>query len=160
MWLKDSLPRQDLQNLLAKLIERVPAFAGFTEVELLELLARAEKRVFPAGEAIIREGDTGSFMYVLIDGEARASKRGEGRKRCELGAFRSGDCFGEMALVDSAPRSATVEAVTTCVLLRIQESDCWRNTAIGSKIFRNLAGILARRLRELHGVLLSAVEPQ
>ena len=81
-------------------------------------------------------------------------KQGTGRKMHELGVFGRGDCFGEMALVDRAPRSATVEAVTTCVALRIQESDCWRNESISSKIYRNIAGILAKRLREVHGLSL------
>ncbi|MGE5386033.1 MAG: Crp/Fnr family transcriptional regulator [Betaproteobacteria bacterium] len=156
MWLKDSLPRQELQNLLTKLIERVPVFAGFDQVELLELLNGAEKKVFRAGEQIIREGNTGNFMYVVIDGEARVTKRGDHHKSHELGVFGSGGCFGEMSLVDHAPRSATVEATRDCVLIRIRESDCWRNTKVGSKIFRNIAGILAQRLRELHGVVLDS----
>lgn len=154
MWLKDSLPRQELQTLLTKLIERVPVFGGFDQVELLDLLNGAEKKVFAAGEIILREGNTGNFMYVMIDGEARVTKQGDKRTRHELGVFRSGDCFGEMALVDNAPRSATVEAISACILIRIRESDCWRDTRIGSKIFRNIAGILAQRLRELHGVVL------
>lgn len=154
MWLKDSLPRQDLQILLSKLIENVPVFDGFSQTELLDLLNGAEKRVVNAGDAIIREGSTGKFMFVMVDGEARVSKRDDGFKEHELGVFHSGDCFGEMTLVDNEPRSATVTAATPCVLIRIQESDCWNNTKAGAKIFRNIAGILAQRLRELHVVLL------
>mgnify|MGYP001411200651 CR=1 FL=1 len=154
MWLNDSLPRKDLQILLTKLIERVPVFAEFSQPELLELLNGAEKRVFRSGEAIISEGSSGAHMFVMIEGEARVFKRGDGFKPHDLGVFASGDCFGEMALVDHAPRSATVEAVRDCVLIRIQESDCWNNPVIGSKIFRNIAGILAQRLRELHGLVL------
>jgi len=156
MWLKEGLPRQDFQILLTKLIERVPVFAGFTQAELLELLTGAEKRVFMAGDAIISEGNSGCFMYVMVEGQASAFKRGNGRKIHNLGMFGSGDCFGEMALVDRAPRSATVEAVKNCVLIRIQESDCWSNPVISSKIFRNIAGILAQRLREVHGMVLAS----
>lgn len=154
MWLKDSLPSRDLQALLTKLIERVPLFAGFTMAEVLELLNGAEKRIVAANGKIIREGDTGSFMFVVIDGQARVIKQGDGYRKHELGNFDRGDIFGEMALVDRAPRSATVEAVTDCVLIRIQESDCWKNPVISSKIFRNIAGILAQRLREVHAVML------
>lgn len=155
MWLNDSLPRKDLQTLLDKLIERVPVFSGFAQAELLELLNGAEKRIFQPGERIIVEGSSGGFMYVMIDGEARVSKRGDGHKAHELGSFGSGDCFGEMALVDHSPRSATVEAVKACVLIRIQEHDCWKNPMVSAKIFRNIAGILAQRLREVHSMVLS-----
>ncbi len=154
MWLKDTLPRQELQSLLDKLIERVPVFAGFTQGELLELLSGAEKRVFKAGDEIIREGSSGKFMYVLIDGQARVSKRGDGFRARDLAELARGDCFGEMTLVDNAPRSATVKAETACILIRIQESDCWNNTKAGSKIYRNIAGILSQRVRELHAQLL------
>lgn len=154
MGLKDSLPRQVLQKLLTRLLEHVPVFEGFNEVELLDLLNGAEKRVFNPGDIIIREGNAGSYMYVMIDGEAKVQKNTDGRKVYELGVFRSGDCFGEMSLVDRSPRSATVEAITSCVLIRIQESDCWRSTVVGAKIFRNIAGVLAQRLRDLHNVVL------
>lgn len=154
MWLKDSLPSRDLQALLIKLIERVPLFSGFTQAEVLELLNGAEKRIFEANGKIIREGDTGNFMYVVIDGRARVIKQGDGYKKHELGHLDRGDIFGEMALVDRSPRSASVEAVTDCILIRIQESDCWKNPVISSKIFRNIAGILAQRLREVHATML------
>ncbi|MBS1197789.1 MAG: cyclic nucleotide-binding protein [Proteobacteria bacterium] len=155
MWLNDSLSRPDLQSLLNKLIENVPVFADFTQAELLELLNGAEKRIFEAGSRIISEGDTGNFMYVVINGEAKVLKQGDGFKKHQLGNFGRGDCFGEMALVDRSPRSASIEAVTDCILIRIREGDCWRNTVISSKIFRNIAGILAQRLREVHGLLLN-----
>ena len=155
MWLNDSLSRPDLQSLLSKLIEHVPVFADFTQAELLELLNGAEKRIFAAGNRIISEGDTGNFMYVVINGEARVVKQGNGYKKHELGNFGRGDCFGEMALVDQSPRSASIEAVSDCILLRIREGDCWKNTVISSKIFRNIAGTLAQRLREVHGLLLN-----
>ncbi|OQA34576.1 MAG: Cyclic nucleotide-gated potassium channel [Betaproteobacteria bacterium ADurb.Bin341] len=155
MWLNDSFSRPDLQALLTKLIENVPVFSGFTETELLELLNGAEKRIFEAGKRIISEGNNGNFMYVVIDGQAKVVKQGDSYKKHELGVFGRGDCFGEMALIDHAPRSASIEALTDCILIRIRESDCWKNSAVGAKIFRNIAGILAQRLRDLHAVVLS-----
>lgn len=120
MWLNDSLNRPDLQALLARMIEHVPVFAGFTQAELLELLNGAEKRIFEAGKRILSEGDTGNFMYVVISGEARVVKQGNGYKKHELGIFSRGDCFGEMSLVDRSPRSASIEASSDCVLIRIR----------------------------------------
>ena len=156
MMQKDSFHGNEFQALLVKLSEHVPVFAGFSPEELLELLSSAEKRVVKAGQEIIRQGDSGRFMYVLIDGEARVSKQEPDHFiEHELSVLGRGDCFGEMALVDPASRSATVEAVTNCVLIRFQESDCWKRPPNGSKIYRNIAGILAKRLRESHEIILA-----
>ncbi len=144
------MPGRSTQDLLIKLIENVPVFEGFTPGELLELLNGSEKRKVKKGEVIIREGDSGRFMYLLIEGEAHVSKLGKDIfVTHSLAVLKPGDCFGEMALVDPALRSATVEAASDCVMIRFQESDCWKNPLISSKIYRNIARILASRLREM-----------
>jgi CRP-like cAMP-binding protein len=58
-------------------------------------------------------------MYVLVEGSARVVHRREGRE-IELAILKTGDFFGELALVDSGPRSADVETLTPCSLLRIE----------------------------------------
>ncbi|MEI7613099.1 MAG: cyclic nucleotide-binding domain-containing protein [Betaproteobacteria bacterium] len=150
------MPGRSTQDLLIKLIENVAVFESFTPAELLELLTGSEKRMAKKGEVIIREGDSGRFMYLLIEGEAQVSKQGKDIfVTHSLAALKPGECFGEMALVDPALRSATVEALTDCVMIRFQESDCWKNPAISSKIYRNIARILASRLRELQQIVIN-----
>jgi len=145
----------EFQTLLVKLIEHVPVFAGLTPHEVQELLGNAERKRFAAGQSIMRQGDSGRFMCILIDGQANVSKQESGHfTRHEVGILNRGDCFGEMALVDPAARSATIEAATDCLLIQIQESDCWRNPAIASKIYRNIAVILAKRLRDTQEMLI------
>lgn len=150
----------EFQTLLVKLIEHVPVFAGLSPQELLELLSSAERRRVAAGQAIMREGDGGRSMSILIDGHATVLKQEAGHfTRHEVAMLGRGDCFGEMALVDPAPRSATIEAATDCLLIRIQESDCWRNPVIASKIYRNIAVILAQRLRDTQDALIQRGDP-
>lgn len=150
----------EFQNLLARLIEHVPVFAGLTPHELRELLGNAERKRFAAGQSIMRQGDSGRFMCVLIDGQASVSKQESGHfTRHEIGILGRGDCFGEMALIDPAARSATIEAATDCLLIRIQEGDCWRNPVIASKIYRNIAVILAQRLRDTQDMLIRHSDP-
>lgn len=145
----------EFQALLLRLIEHVPVFAGLTPHELQELLGNAERKRFAAGQSIMQQGDSGRFMCILIDGQATVSKQENGHfTRHEIGMLSRGDCFGEMALVDPAPRSATIDAVTDCLLIRIQEGDCWRNPVIASKIYRNIAVILAQRLRDTQELLI------
>jgi CRP/FNR family cyclic AMP-dependent transcriptional regulator len=102
-----------------KLLHGVPLFAEFTEAELEGALDLIEKVHFPAGECIVRQDEKGDCMFVLIAGSARVVHRRDG-KEFELAILNVGDFFGELALVDSGPRSADVETLTPCTLLRVE----------------------------------------
>ena len=148
-WIKENLSFQELQRIMFRLIERVDVFAGLTQQELVQLLEHSEKCTFDPGEAIVREGSSGAFLYVIIEGTVSVLKTGTSKRGTELARLSSGDSFGEISLVDQRERSATVVALTPCVLLRLSESECWRLPQISAKIFRNLACILAKRLRDM-----------
>ena len=72
------------------------------------------------GECIVKQDEKGDCMYVLVEGSARVVHRRNG-KDFELAVLKVGDFFGELALVDSGPRSADVETLTTCTMLRIEQ---------------------------------------
>lgn len=146
-WSKEGLGFHDLQRILFKLIDRVEVFEGFTQAELVQLLADAERCRFDAGEPIVAEGSSGTYLYVIVDGEVEVSKHGAGPFEAELARLGLGMSFGEMSMVDPAVRSATVTALTDCILIRIGERACERSPALGAKLYRNLARVLARRLR-------------
>lgn len=148
-WTKESFSFQELQRIMFRLIERVPVFAGLTQQELLQLLEAAEKCTFSAGESILREGGTGSFLYVIIEGRVTVLKSASGKRGTELAQLEAGDSFGEMSLVDQEVRSASVIALTPCVLLRLSENTCWHHPGTSAKIYRNIARVLSRRLREM-----------
>lgn len=147
-WSRETSSEADLQRILLKLLDNVTLFAGFSQAELLDLLTRAEKCVFPASEVIIREGGFGHFMYIIMDGEVEIHKKLKNGSQKKLARFSSGNSFGEMALVDNEERSASVLSVTDCVLIRIGEKDFVRNPASSAKLFKNIARTLSRRLRD------------
>lgn len=97
-----------------ELLRRVPLFAAMTDAAYERVAALAESHTVAPGEAVTREGDEGDAFFVIVSGTADVL-RGD-RQLASLGA---GDFFGEIALIDGRPRTATVVARDDLVLLRL-----------------------------------------
>jgi CRP-like cAMP-binding protein len=145
-WVREKLTFHDTQRLLYKLAERVRAFHGLAPAEVEEVLGRAEKCSFDPDMLIVKEGSGGSFMYIIIDGEARVTKKGRNHD-VELARLGPTDSFGEMALVDNETRSASVQALSPCILVRLDDKAINARPEIGLKVYRNISRVLANRLR-------------
>ena len=101
-----------------KALQRMSIFGGIRD-EILQLILKIAPVVLVSnGYYFFREGDTGDSMFVLEAGKAAVYKHLRGRQ-CLLRNLNQGDCFGEMALVDFSPRSASVRAVQDCTALQI-----------------------------------------
>lgn len=151
-WIREQFTFQDLQRLLFKLAERVKAFQGLTPADISEILAHAEKCIFAPGTSIVKEGNVGTHMYLIIEGEAVVTKQGRDGD-VELARLGPADSFGEMALADNEARSATVTALSPCILVRLGDHAFNAHPEIGMKIFRNVARVLAARLRNADELL-------
>lgn len=99
-----------------ELLGRVPLFAGCSKKELGEISTLADELSFPAGTTLIEEGRQGHEFFVLIEGDVDV--RAKGRKVASLG---DGSFFGEMSLVSSRPRNATVTASSSVRVLVVHE---------------------------------------
>lgn len=148
-WTKQNFDFHDLQQIMFTLIERVEVFKGLTQQELVTLLGAAEKCTFKAGDVIVKQGSTGVFLYVIIEGQVIVSKAVLPKPPVELAKLDPGSSFGEMSLVDQELRSASVIANRPCTLLRFNETACWANPGISAKVFRNIARIVSGRLRSM-----------
>ena len=91
-------------------LQRVPLFAELDESELVQVARLFKERRFPEGETVVREGSGGAAFFLIESGEAAVSVGGESRP-----ALRQGDYFGEIALLDEGPRSATITATSDLV---------------------------------------------
>lgn len=147
-WIKEHFSFQDLQRIMFRLIDRVRVFHGLKGEELMQLLEDAEKCTFGAGETILQEGSTGAWLYVIIDGKVTVTKS-SGTSQTRLASLGPGDSFGEMSLVDQDTRSASVIAESPCLLLRLSEKSCQKHPTGSARIYRNIAQILSRRLRDM-----------
>ncbi len=97
-----------------EVVARTEVLSALPRVCLERLAAAAEVREIEPGEVVVREGDVGDDFYMVQSGELQVSQAGHDVRR--LGA---GDSFGEVALIHSIPRTATVVAVTPAVLLSL-----------------------------------------
>ena len=100
---------------------------------------------YKAGAPVIKEGDPGQEMFVVESGSVEVF-RGSGRKERRLSLLEAGDFFGEMALLDNQPRSASVRAATDCQLLVIDATTL-------DQMLRQHAEVAVRMLRNLTGRL-------
>jgi CRP/FNR family transcriptional regulator, cyclic AMP receptor protein len=128
----------------------VPIFARLSDSQLFRLASRTTVRTFAPGTVIVREGDTSMSLYVILSGGVRVD-----RSRAEGGAVRVAElgvreAFGEMGLIDDAPRSATVtaEAETTCALLA--KWDFQNEIREDPEIAVALLPVLAQRIRAVN----------
>jgi len=102
-----------------------------------------EVATYVAGQQLFAEGDAGDAMYVVIDGTIELSAGG--RTIRQLGA---GELFGEMALIDSGPRSATATARTDCRVVRVDERRFTFLVQQTPFFALHVMRVLAQRLRE------------
>ncbi len=99
------------------LLRRVPLFEGLAPEDLQELAAEMEEVTGEAGEVLFQEGDEGDRFFVVVEGAVEISRAGRGGTVEKLAVRRQGEAFGEMALLDDAPRSASARLVETARLL-------------------------------------------
>jgi len=130
----------------------IPLFAGLRPGQARIAVLMGQIKRFAAGEYIVRQGEQGDEMYVIIQGSARVLA-GEGEQRKSLMEMRRGDVFGEMALVRGNVRSADVLAAEAVEALAVDESFLrrlqLRYPRIAAKVFLNLTRILSDRLQRM-----------
>lgn len=102
-------------------LKEMTLFAEFTEQELEGLLDLVETVDYAAGSCVVKQDETGDCMFVVLDGRVRVVHRRDDN-RFELAVLRPGDFFGELAIVDSGPRSADVEAITDCTFMKLEHA--------------------------------------
>jgi CRP-like cAMP-binding protein len=120
------------------LIARVPLFADLSKSELGQVASIADEIDLPADKVLIREGERGREFFVLLEGEAEVARKGR-----KLAIRRSGDFFGEIALVSSLPRTATVKTREPSRALVIRDVEfralLRRTPAIAVKVLQAVA---------------------
>jgi CRP/FNR family transcriptional regulator len=125
-----------------ELLQRVPLFADFESGELARLARSFKQRTFEAGSTVAGEGKTGAGFFVIESGEASVSVRGQ--ERAKMGP---GDYFGEIALLNDSPRTATLTARTDMVCYGMTAWDFRPLVESNSTIAWKLLTAMSEKLR-------------
>jgi CRP-like cAMP-binding protein len=141
------------------LVKTAPLLQGLSPWEARKVILLGKLEELAAGAFVIRKGETGTEMYMLVSGRVRVfDVQPDGREKI-LTVLEAGAIFGEMALVSQEVRSANVVAEAPSEVLRLDfdalERIRKRFPYTSAKLFRNLARILSARIRQLTTALVS-----
>lgn len=135
------------------LLRSIPMFAGLNDEDLAALAAALAQREFKAGKMIFAFGDAGNAMYIVDSGDVNIHLPGQNSQRISLKDVSRGEYFGELALFDEKPRSASAVATSDTVLLELKHDTLAgyleRRPAAAMAILRTMS----ERLRETNELL-------
>ncbi|MFL5445380.1 MAG: cyclic nucleotide-binding domain-containing protein, partial [Myxococcales bacterium] len=135
-----------------EVLRRIPLFQHMTYKELLAILGIARGRQFQKGDTIIKEGDPGDELFILFRGSVEVAKSG-----MVIAQLHAGGHFGEMGLVDQAPRSATVVAIEDTSAISVDRESLLRlmrkDPLIAVKLLWSFVQVLSERLRNTNDAL-------
>jgi CRP-like cAMP-binding protein len=134
------------QDTKVDALRRASLFEGLSRKQLVQLARVSEDLEVPAGKVLCKEGEVGQEFFVIIDGEVEVTQNGK-----RLATRAAGEFFGEIALLEQAPRLATVTAQTPLRFFVLTRRDFRQlirdNPGVELKVLRTLA----RRLLQVSG---------
>jgi CRP/FNR family transcriptional regulator, cyclic AMP receptor protein len=131
-------------------IRRVSIFQELRDEFLVKLASAMDELAFPANHTIFEQGEEGRSLYIVISGEVRIHIGDQ-----DLAKLGQGAIFGEMALFDAEPRSASVTTLEQCDCLTLNQLQLIDAIEETPEIAVNITSALSRRIRELNGKIRS-----
>lgn len=156
LWLMEKMPNKKITGLkrmevkMYQIIERifflksVPMFSSLSGEELKPMAEIFSETTRVKGNVIFKEGDSSDNFYLILSGKLKVESAGK-----EIATLRKGDYFGEMALLDKEPRSATVKVLEDCDLLELGRGDFHEILEEYPKLSFVILGTLSKRIRTL-----------
>jgi CRP-like cAMP-binding protein len=137
---------------MIEVLSKIPMFAGLSDAHLERIAAIGTEEEHALGATLFAEGDVGNKFYVVLAGAVRVSRMVPGMGEEALAIVKAGAYFGEMALIDEAPRSAHALVHEHAQLFVIAKRDLedllFIDRELAYELLWNLVRTLSRRLRE------------
>ena len=107
---------------ILQILHKVPLFSGLDTQSLSAIMPLFENESFPANTKVLREGEFGDSMYIILDGQVNVTKFNDDGNEIHITKLSSGSYFGEVALIDSRPRSANINTEDKTSVFRLKKS--------------------------------------
>ncbi len=125
--------------------DSIPLLRDLNRIERASLVPRLDREERRTGDMIVRQGEPGDALYIILAGTVLVSRRDEGGERTDVAHLGPGECFGEMALLAGMPRTADVTAFTDLSLLRLSRNGFDKLFKSNPSVSVHLSILLARR---------------
>jgi CRP/FNR family cyclic AMP-dependent transcriptional regulator len=136
-----------------ELLRRVSIFRELSEAALVSLDRLSRVRQFPKNSVVVSAEERGDSLFVVAEGKVKVVLFGESGREMILSVFQEGDFFGEMALLDNQPRSATAVAMTDAKLLVLERQAFAKHLIESPRSSLAVLAELSRRLRKADEVI-------
>ena len=130
-------------------LRNIPLFSSVRDADLESIAALLIERRFPRHKTIVEEGLPGDYMYVICEGRVQVSKLSDDGREKILEFLEAGEFFGEMSLLDNAPRSASVRALVDSRILALSRADFLAVLRRSPDLAMAVIQELTRRLRRV-----------
>ena len=150
----DRKSKAKIERSIIDVLKEVPIFEELSNREIQNIARIAYQRQYNAGEVIIHEGQSAAGMYIMVDGQAEVTKALEDGTILHLTTLENSGLFGDVGLLDSSPRTATVRATRDSSILGFFRPELLElmnsNPRLASKVIFKLGQILTARFRFIH----------
>jgi CRP-like cAMP-binding protein len=143
-------------------LSRNPLFGGITPDEIENIRPMFEEHSYPPGVDIIREGETNTSIFFILEGEVEITKKAGPDAEKVLARFGEGETFGEMEFLDVQPCAASVRTLSKTTVMSLTNAKlyqvCCANVKTFAILVMNLARELSRRLRRMDDIMSREAE--
>ncbi|MCA1793487.1 MAG: cyclic nucleotide-binding domain-containing protein, partial [Desulfobacteraceae bacterium] len=135
------------------LLKEIDIFSGLSASELAAIAGVSEEMAYEADQDVIKQNSVGETVYLIIDGKVSVIMEKENAKEEHIDQMTSGSAFGEMALIDDSPRSATIRTMTPCRFLILHKQEFKETAMEFPRIALQMCSVLSQRIRHLHSLV-------
>lgn len=143
-----------------EILRKIPIFQDLSKRELKTISKILYERLYEAGEFMFETGQPGAAMFIIKDGQIQITRTGKSGEELILATIGNKEFVGELALLDSSPRSASAYVLKQTVALAIFRSDLEKlfesSPELGNKVMRRLATVIGMRLKATNDLLIKS----